>query len=107
MSSRVGTAIPANPSTAWSSAAVGLNMSIQTALSGRAPAESIFLSDESEGTNTENMESSRTGREIQQQDLARFGQELHGGAGAPPRICGSPTAGTRLASPKLHPAAQK
>jgi hypothetical protein len=52
------------------------------------------------------MESSRTGREIQQQDLARFGQELHGGAGAPSRICGSPTAGTRLASPKLHPAAQ-
>src|ERR1700722_2735479 len=60
MSSRVGTAIPASPSTAWSSSAVGLTMSIQTALCGSAArsGEAIFFSEESEGTNTENMEDS-------------------------------------------------
>ena len=57
MSSLVGTAMPASPSTAWSSSAVGLIMSIQTAVSGNAlrSTEVAFFSEESEGTNTENM----------------------------------------------------
>src|ERR1019366_1842069 len=79
MSSRVGTAMPASPSTAWSSSAVGLTMSIQTALCGSAArsGEAIFFREESEGTNTENMENSGKGTRVYQQDLARFWQALH------------------------------
>src|SRR5580700_4952297 len=82
MSSRVGTAIPASPSTAWSSAAVGLTISIQTALSGSAArsTETAFFREDSEGTNTENMGNSGTGRaKTTQQDLARFWQALRDG----------------------------
>src|ERR1700679_2499353 len=113
MSSRVGTAMPANPSTAWSSSAVGLTMSIQTALCGSAArsGEAIFFSEESEGTNTENMENSRTRHEQQeqagdptQQDLARFWQALHD---RPPRICGGSMATTRLRFGEMIPLAQK
>ena len=62
MSSRVGTAIPASRSTALSSAAVGFTRSIQTALSGSAvrSAAAAFFREDSEGTNTANMEHSRT-----------------------------------------------
>src|ERR1700761_4207648 len=60
MSSRVGTAIPASRSTALSSAAVGFTRSIQTALSGRCSSSVMvaFFSDDSVGTNTENMQNS-------------------------------------------------
>src|ERR1700733_13084344 len=110
MSSRVGTAMPASPSTAWSSSAVGLTMSIQTALCGSAArsGETIFFSEESEGTITENMENSRTRKEQAgdptQQDLARFWQALHD---RPPRICGGPMATTRLRFGEAIPLAQK
>src|SRR5450432_515326 len=79
MSSRVGTAIPASRSTALSSAPVGFTRSIQTALSGsavRSPTPAFFR-ENSEGTNTDNIEDSGTGREKPtQQDLARFWQAL-------------------------------
>src|SRR5271163_996975 len=90
MSSRVGTAIPASASTAWSSAAVGFTRSIQTALSGSAESsgDASFFKENSEGTNTENMEnptpgmtprlSTTTGHATTQQDLARFWQALYG-----------------------------
>src|SRR4051794_613076 len=72
MSSRVGTAIPASRSTARSSSIVGFNRSIQTALSGRAAgsAAGSFFREDSEGTNTENMGNSGTGR--QSHVLTRF-----------------------------------
>src|SRR5258708_4579749 len=56
MSSRVGTAIPASRSTAWSSSAVGFTRSIQTAFSGNeaAPATAAFFREASEGTYTDN-----------------------------------------------------
>src|SRR5215204_7402341 len=65
MSSRVGTAIPASRSTARSSSSVGFNRSIQTALSGNAAGSvaGSFLREDSEGTNTENMGNSGTGRQ--------------------------------------------
>ena len=64
MSSRVGTAIPASRSTPRSSSIVGFNRSIQTALSGNAAgsAAGSFFRVDSEGTNTENMGNSGTGR---------------------------------------------
>jgi hypothetical protein len=70
MSSRVGTAMPASPSTALSSAAVGLTMSIQTALSGSAARSMAvaFFREDSEGTNTANMKGLRTGQAPYQQD---------------------------------------
>src|ERR1700687_1778432 len=80
MSSRVGTAIPASRSTARSSAALGLTRSIQTALSGNLARSSgaAFFSEDSAGTNTDNMEHSATGHaKPTQQDLARFWQALH------------------------------
>src|SRR5450432_4027778 len=81
MSSRVGTAIPARRSTAWSSAAVGFTRSIQTALSGSAArsAQTTFFSEASEGTNIDNIKDSGTGRINHQQNLARFWQALHDG----------------------------
>src|SRR4051794_6825647 len=70
MSSRVGTAIPASRSTAWSSSVVGFTRSIQTAFSGNetASATSTFFREGSEGTYTDNMDNSgnradRTGRD--------------------------------------------
>src|SRR6266540_826999 len=65
MSSRVGTAIPASRSTPRSSSIVGFNRSIQTALSGNAAgsAAGSFFRVDSEGTNTENMGNSGTGRQ--------------------------------------------
>src|ERR1700733_9115452 len=57
-------------------------MSIQTAVSGNAlrSMEAAFFSEESEGTNPENMGDSGTGRATTtQQDLARFWQALHDG----------------------------
>src|ERR1700730_16298522 len=80
MSSRVGTAIPASRSTAWSSAAVGFTRSIQTALSGSAArsAQTTFFSEASEGTNIDNIKDSGT-EPTTQQDLARFWQALHDG----------------------------
>src|SRR5579872_307029 len=63
MSSRVGTAIPASRSTALSSAMVGFTRSIQTAFSGSLSRSvtMAFLSEDSLGTNTENMQNSATG----------------------------------------------
>src|SRR5580658_5878048 len=82
MSSRVGTAIPATPSTARSSAAVGFTRSIQTALSGKAASsgEATFRSEDSDGMNTENMEDPTPDRvhAATQQDLARFWQAPDG-----------------------------
>jgi hypothetical protein len=79
MSSRVGTAIPASRSTAWSSVAVGLTRSIQTAFSGSAARSgaATFFNEDSAGTNTENMENSGTGQVTHPTDLARFWQALH------------------------------
>src|SRR6267378_1597508 len=81
MSSRVGTAIPASRSTAWSSAGVGFTRSIQTAFSGNATrsAGATFFSEVSEGANTDNMKNSGAGYASTQQDLARFWQALHEG----------------------------
>src|SRR5262249_27153109 len=77
MSSRVGTAIPASRSTALSSAAVGLNRSTQTALSGSLDKSSMvtFLREVSEGTNTENM-GTPGGTGLTFWDLAQLGRGL-------------------------------
>jgi hypothetical protein len=66
MSSRVGTAIPANRSTALSSSEVGFTKSIQTAFSGRAArsGEATFFNEKSEGANTDNMGNSETGQKL-------------------------------------------
>src|SRR5579864_7121564 len=88
MSSRVGTAIPVNRSTALSSSAVGLTRSIQTAPSGksfRSPT-AAFFSEESEGTNTENMDSSAREGQINQRHLAQFSQSFVKGISALPRF---------------------
>ena len=66
MSSRVGTAIPASRSTAWSSSAVGFTRSIQTAFSGNAARSGTgsFFREDSEGTYTDSMgNSGKLGRE--------------------------------------------
>ena len=81
MSSRVGTAMPASFSTARSSAAVGLTRSTQTALSGSLEVSSIFafLSEVSEGTNTENM-GTPGGAGLAFWDLAQFARAFDDGA---------------------------
>src|ERR1017187_899089 len=80
MSSRVGTAIPASCSTALSSAVLGFTRSIHTPPSGTAPrsAAATFFSENSQGTNTENMEDLQE-RAPTQQDLVRFWQALRDG----------------------------
>src|SRR5712675_1307089 len=107
MSSRVGTAIPASRSTAWSSSGVGFTRSIQTAFSGNATrsAGATFFSEVSEGTNTDNMKNSGAGYASTQQDLARFWQALHDGLWPAIHICGSPAIGRHeeLARIELSP----
>src|SRR6267142_7225878 len=96
MSSRVGTAIPASRSTAWSSAGVGFMRSIQTAFSGSATrsARATFFSEVSEGTYADNMKDSGAGDAAYQQDLARFWQALHDGHMPALHICGDRRAAT-------------
>src|SRR4030088_1213112 len=95
MSSRVGTAISASRSTALSSAAVGLTRSIHTAFPGNAFTSSAgtFFSEDSEGTNTDNMEDSSPQNIPTQQELARFWQAVRDRRGC---YCG-PSEGTPAA----------